>query len=139
MFVSNSTVQYGPELTVNAQSQTPIQGEANVARYLARLIKPRYEYAPYQHVGAVDDLLDLATHNIQCGSSKEKASAVRQLNTALGKSEWLSPTGEMSVADAVVWSALQQAGLSKGAPGNVQKWLKACEAQSAFQSALAFL
>ena len=124
---------------MSANSQTPIQGEANVARYLARLITPRYDDGPIQHVCAVDDLVDLASNSILAGSSKEKAAAVRTLNSVLGKNEWLAPSGEMSVADAVVWSALQQTGASKGAPGNVQKWLKACEGHVAYKSALAAL
>ncbi len=135
-FLPFSTVSHGPELKVSANSQTPIQGEANVARYLARLISPRYDDGAVQHVCAIDDLLDLASFNILGGSSKEKAAALRSLNSTLGKNEWLAPTGEMSVADAVVWSALHQAQMTNGAPGNVQKWLKSCAAQSAFKSAV---
>ncbi|XP_072028686.1 aminoacyl tRNA synthase complex-interacting multifunctional protein 2-like [Amphiura filiformis] len=132
-------VLHGPELKVSAHSQTPIQGEANVARYLARLITPRYDAGTIQHVCAVDDLLDLASFTILGGSSKERAAALRSLNSLLGKNTWLAPSGEMSIADAVVWSTLHQVQMTSGTPSNVQKWLKACEAQSAFKCALDIL
>ncbi|XP_071501616.1 aminoacyl tRNA synthase complex-interacting multifunctional protein 2-like [Diadema antillarum] len=128
-------VTHGPEMKVKASSQTPIQGEVNILRYLSRLLTPTYDAADITTVTSIDGFLDLTSSTILKGSSKEKAAAVRTLNSTLGKRTWLvgeSPT----IADIAVWSALHQTGQNSGAPSNVQKWLKACAAQSQFRTAV---
>lgn len=129
-------VSHGPEMKIQANSQTPIQGEVNIVRYLSRLLTPAYDAADdLVTIANIDNFLDLASSTILKGNSKEKAAGVRSLNAALGKCTWLvadAPT----IADVAVWSTLQQTGLASGAPSNVQKWLKACAAQSDFRTAI---
>ena len=122
-------------MKVKAGSQTSIQGEVNILRYLSRLLTPAYDASDIVMVTSIDSFLDLASSTILNGNSKEKAAAVRTLNASLGKRTWLvsdSPT----LADVAVWSTLHQTGLASGAPSNVQKWLKACAARCEFRTAL---
>ncbi|XP_038068369.1 aminoacyl tRNA synthase complex-interacting multifunctional protein 2-like [Patiria miniata] len=127
-------VSHGPIMMVAAPSQSPIHGEANIARYVARLLNPGYDATDPVRATTVDHWLDLATSSLVNGSSKEKAAGVRALNSRLGRCEWLAGPS-ISVADVVCWSALHGAGQAAGAPANVQKWLKACAGHSLFTMA----
>ncbi|XP_070579868.1 aminoacyl tRNA synthase complex-interacting multifunctional protein 2-like [Ptychodera flava] len=126
-------VSHGPEMNVSPISQTPIQGEANIARYFARLLDPSYE-CNAELASHIDMWLDLASHSLCRGSSKEKAAAMRALNSHLGKNKWLVGSS-LSLADVVTWSAVYQADQASAASNNVKKWLHACEDHSAFQHA----
>ncbi|XP_077980006.1 aminoacyl tRNA synthase complex-interacting multifunctional protein 2-like [Glandiceps talaboti] len=130
-------VNYGPEMNIAPVSQTPIHGEANIARYLARLLDPSYESSP-ELATLIDSWLDLASNTMTRGSSKEKAVALRALNSHLGKNTWLVGSS-LTLADVIMWSAVYQSGQAKGVPNNVNKWLKACEENSAFQFAKALI
>ncbi|XP_059156806.1 aminoacyl tRNA synthase complex-interacting multifunctional protein 2-like [Physella acuta] len=124
-------VSNGPELMVDPTRQTVIQGEANVARYLARLLYPDWDDTNI-FTTQVDDLLDTAQLQILEGNSKEKAAAVRTLNSALGKRDWLLGS-EPSLADVFCWSALHQTSQVAGSPNNVKKWLKQCQNHPSFE------
>ncbi|KAH9489887.1 Aminoacyl tRNA synthase complex-interacting multifunctional protein 2 [Bulinus truncatus] len=131
-------VAYGPELIVDPTRQTAIQGEVNVARYLARLLNPSWEQADIVRATQQDELLDLAQLQILEGNSKEKSAAVRTLNSLLGKKNWLDGE-EPSTADICCWSALQQSGQSTSPPANVKKWLASCSQHKFFENALSLL
>ncbi|RUS79322.1 hypothetical protein EGW08_012907 [Elysia chlorotica] len=127
-------VSYGPQLVVDPVHQTSIQGEANVARYLWGLLSPP-DLDPARAT-LEDELVDLAQLQVLEGSSKERAAALRRLNSVLGKqNSWLGSGQSPSLADVVCWSAVQQTGLAQGAPANVQRWLKACDQHQVFASA----
>lgn len=121
-----------PSMMVDPHKQSLVVGEANIARYLARLFMPAYDSSDPIQATLTDTWLDLATHQLLQGNSKEKAAAVRNLNSRLGKSDWLVGSS-VSLADIVVWSALQQVGLALNAPANVQKWIRACHNLPEFQ------
>lgn len=116
---------------VDPTRQTVIQGEANVARYLARLLYPDWDDTNI-FTTQVDDLLDTAQLQILEGNSKEKAAAVRTLNSTLGKRDWLVGN-EPSLADVFCWSALHQTSQVAGSPNNVKKWLKQCQNHQSFE------
>ncbi|XP_006822418.1 aminoacyl tRNA synthase complex-interacting multifunctional protein 2-like, partial [Saccoglossus kowalevskii] len=122
-----------PEMNIQPVSQSPIHGEANIARYLSRLLDSNYEANP-EVATQIDTWLDIATNSVLNGASKEKASVLRSLNSHLGKNPWLVGSS-LSLADIIMWSSLNQSGQANGAPGNVKKWLKVCEDISAFQFA----
>lgn len=124
-------VKHGPEMRVNPSHQTPICGEANIARYLARLLQPSYE-VDLLSACLADHWLDLASFSLIGGNSKERAAAVRSLNSHLGRKPWLLEETS-SFVDAVVFSALQQTGQASSASGNVKTWLKGCESDHLFQ------
>lgn len=117
-------------MRVNPSDQTPICGEANIARYLARLFQPSYE-ADLHSACLADHWLDLASFSLVGGNTKERAAAVRSLNSHLGKKSWLLESTS-SFVDAVVFSALHQAGQRSGASGNVKRWLQGCESDRLF-------
>ena len=117
--------------------QTAIEGEANVARYLARLLTPAYDSVDIHTLMEIDNHLDNARQLIH-GKDKEKAAVIKTLNATLGKSKWL--VGDScTLADIVLWSAIQQSKQVSSAPGIVKKWIESCNQQSAFQLALRML
>ncbi|KAI8796982.1 aminoacyl tRNA synthase complex-interacting multifunctional protein 2 [Biomphalaria glabrata] len=131
-------VAYGPELIVDPTRQTPIQGEVNVARYLARLLNPSWDQDDIVRATQQDELLDLAQLQILEGNTKERAAAVKSLNSLLGKKTWLD--GESpNIADICCWSAVQQSGQASGPPANVKKWLTSCSQHKFFETALSLL
>ena len=114
-----------PTMMVSPQSQTPVEGVANISRYLCREYFPiLYEEGQggAESASLVDSWLDLMTTTLQRGSSKEKASVLRRLNGQLGSSQFL--VGDQpSVADIVGFCAVcEQPGMKL--PGNVKPWLQ---------------
>jgi len=125
-------VSHGPSLMVTPNKQSVIEGEACIARYLARHLNPSYE-ADIQTACEIDSWLDLAQVIVQ-GNKKEAATVIKNLNTKLGQSSWLV-RNQLSLADVVMWSALQQTKEAAKAPNNVKTWLKNCDKLEAFQTA----
>ena len=119
---------------VSPSEQTPIQGEANIARFLARLLRPPYDDTDIIRATEIDNLVDLA-YPLTKGNNKERAAVLRTLNAKLGKSAWLVGD-EITLADIVLWGAIMQTGQFEGAPGNVKKWLDRCSEQKAFAFAM---
>ncbi|XP_073689997.1 aminoacyl tRNA synthase complex-interacting multifunctional protein 2 isoform X1 [Garra rufa] len=112
------------EMKFNTQSMCPIEGEANVARFLFRLLgaEPQDPVAATQ----MDCWIDTAVFQLAEGGSKERAAVLRSLNAALGRSAWLLGE-EFSLADIVGACCVLRAGQSASAPANVQRWLKSCQ------------
>jgi aminoacyl tRNA synthase complex-interacting multifunctional protein 2 len=113
-------------MMVSPQSQTPVEGVANISRYLCR----EYYPALYDEEGRggaesaslIDSWLDLVSTTFQRGSAKEKASILRKLNAQLGSAQFLVGD-QLSVADIVGFCAVcEQPGLKP--PGNVKSWLQ---------------
>ncbi|KAK1799444.1 hypothetical protein P4O66_007669 [Electrophorus voltai] len=110
------------QMKFSTPSMCPIEGEANVARFLFRLLgaEPRDPVAATRADCWVDVGIQLAE-----GSAKERAGAVRALNGALSCSPWLLGS-ELSLADIVCACSLLWAGQADAAPANVKRWLQAC-------------
>ncbi|XP_075383641.1 aminoacyl tRNA synthase complex-interacting multifunctional protein 2 isoform X1 [Tenrec ecaudatus] len=124
------------QMKFSVQTMCPIEGEGNIARFLFSLFGHEQDAV---HLTLIDGWVDMAILQLKEGSSKEKAAVLRSMNSALGKSPWLAGN-ELTVADVVLWSVLQQTGgASATAPANVQRWLKSCENLAAFHSALKLL
>ena len=132
--VTCSSVECGPVMMVSPKSHSPICGEASIARHLARLLSPAYDSNSVDVATRIDTWIDLAV-TLANGNNKEKAAVVRNLNSALGKSDWLVG-GQLTVADVMMWSAMQRSKQAQSATGNVKKWLDTCNGQAAFQLAL---
>ena len=127
-------VECGPVMMISPSSQTPIYGEASIARHLARLLRPAYDSAGADVATRIDGWVDLS-RTLTDGNSKERVAVMRNLNSTLGKSDWLVG-GQLSLADIVMWSAVQRSKQGQSATGNVKKWLDACNTNAAFQLAL---
>ena len=124
-----------PSLVVSPHNQTVIMGTANIARYILRLLKPDYDFVDPVFSTNVDEWLDLAQMQIVRGNNKERGTAVKTLNSRLGRSAWLVGSGT-SLADIVVSCLLHQTGMAADLPANVKKWLKSCDSLSISDKAL---
>ncbi|XP_018526968.1 aminoacyl tRNA synthase complex-interacting multifunctional protein 2 isoform X1 [Lates calcarifer] len=112
------------EMKFSVQNMCPIQGEANVARFLFKLLAP-YPSDPALAT-LVDSWVDTAFFQLAEGSTKERAAVLRALNSALGRNPWLAGP-EFSLADIACYCCVLQSGSASSAPANVQRWLKSCE------------
>ena len=120
---------------ISPTKQTAVRGEVNIARYINRVISCESDIIMATQI---DEWLDIAHVQILNGNTKEKAAALRNLNSRLGKNEWLVGSA-LSLADIVMWSALHQTKQANGAPTNVKKWLKKCDENPLFTTTLSLL
>nr|XP_031532672.1 aminoacyl tRNA synthase complex-interacting multifunctional protein 2 isoform X2 [Vicugna pacos] len=124
------------QMKFSVQTMCPVEGEGNVARFLFSLFGQKHDAV---NLTLIDSWVDTAIFQLKDGSSKEKAAVFRAMNSALGKSPWLVGD-ELTVADVVLWSVLQQTGgCGAPAPANVQRWMRACENLAPFNTALRLL
>lgn len=112
------------QMKFSVQNMCPIEGEANVARFLFKLLAPYPTDAALATL--VDSWVDTAFFQLAECSAKERAVVLRALNSALGRSSWLAGL-EFSLADIACYCCVLQSGSASSAPANVQRWLKACE------------
>ncbi|KAK6312217.1 hypothetical protein J4Q44_G00178810 [Coregonus suidteri] len=112
------------QMKFSIQNMCPIEGEANVARFLFRLIAP-YPSDPTLAT-LVDSWVDTAFFQLAEGSAKERSAVLSALNSALGRDPWLAGP-EFSLADIACYCCVLQTGPASSSPANVQRWLKACE------------
>ncbi|XP_029997066.1 aminoacyl tRNA synthase complex-interacting multifunctional protein 2 isoform X2 [Sphaeramia orbicularis] len=112
------------QMKFSIQNMCPIEGEANVARFLFKLLTP-YPSDPAVAT-LVDSWVDTAFFQLAEGSTKERAAVLRSLNSALGRNPWLAGP-EFSLADIACFCCVQCSGSASSAPANVQRWLKSCE------------
>ncbi|XP_067333700.1 aminoacyl tRNA synthase complex-interacting multifunctional protein 2 isoform X2 [Channa argus] len=124
------------QMKFSVQNMCPIEGEANVARFLFKLLAP-YPSDPALAT-LVDSWVDTAFFQLVECSAKERAAVLRALNSALGRSPWLVGP-EFSLADIACYCCVMQSGLASSAPTNVQRWLKACENLGHFACVVQFL
>lgn len=123
-------------MKLSVRRMCPIEGEGSIARFLFSLLGQKHSAVTST---LIDSWIDTAVFQLKGGSSKEKAAVFRSMNSALGKSPWLVGS-ELTVADVVLWSVLQQTGgCSVPVPTNVHKWMKACENLAPFSMALKLL
>uniref|UniRef100_A0A3Q0R9F6 Aminoacyl tRNA synthetase complex interacting multifunctional protein 2 n=1 Tax=Amphilophus citrinellus TaxID=61819 RepID=A0A3Q0R9F6_AMPCI len=112
------------QMKFSIQNMCPIEGEANVARFLFKLLAP-YPSDP-AIATLVDSWVDTAFFQLAEGSAKEQAAVLRALNSTLGCKPWLSGP-EFSLADIACYCCVLQSGSASSAPANVQRWIKSCE------------
>lgn len=115
-----------PNITmmVSPHNQTPVQGLANVLRYLTREFSPSlYEGQGPQKASEIDSWMDTVSAVLlnDKSSSKEKTSVARKLNSRLGGNEYL--VGEqLSLADLYCYWAVCGQGAVK-LTKNITDWL----------------
>lgn len=122
--------KFSPVLRVNPSQQTPIIGECNIARYMARLLSPSYDAKDAATSTQIDMLVDLADGQLSTDAI-QKGNFLKTISGHLGKSQWV--LGEsLTVADIVLWSALHQSKLVGQAPDNVTRWIDSCNCHPDF-------
>ncbi|XP_032393786.1 aminoacyl tRNA synthase complex-interacting multifunctional protein 2 isoform X1 [Etheostoma spectabile] len=124
------------QMKFSVQNMCPIEGEANVARFLFKLLSP-YPSDPALAT-LVDSWVDTAFFQLAEGSAKERATVLRALNSALGRNPWLAGP-EFSLADIACYCCVLQSGSASSTPTNVQRWIKSCENLGHFSPAKLFL
>lgn len=111
-------------MMVSPHNQTPVQGLANVMRYLAREFCPSiYEGQGPQRASEIDSWVDTVTTVLlgEKSSSKEKASVARKLNARVGGNAYL--VGEqLTLADLIGYWAVCGQGKVK-VNQNIGDWL----------------
>lgn len=112
------------QMKFSVQNMCPIEGEANVARFLFKLLAP-YPSDPAVAT-LVDSWVDMAFFQLAEGSTKERAAVLRTFNSTLGRSPWLCGA-EFSLADIACYCCVLLSGSASSAPANVQRWIKSCE------------
>lgn len=120
------------QMKFSIQNMCPIEGEANVARFLYKLLAP-YPSDPAAAT-LVDSWVDTAFFQLAGGSSKEQSAVLRALNSALGQSSWVTGS-EFSLADVACYCCVLRSGSASAAPANVQRWIKSCENLGHFKPA----
>ncbi|XP_012727867.2 aminoacyl tRNA synthase complex-interacting multifunctional protein 2 isoform X1 [Fundulus heteroclitus] len=113
-----------PQMKFSVRNMCPIEGEANVARFLFKLLAPYPSYPALATL--VDSWVDTAFYQLADGSAKERAAVLRAVNSALGRGPWLSGP-EFSLADVACYCCLLQNGPAASTAANVQRWIKSCE------------
>ncbi|KAL7378970.1 hypothetical protein ABVT39_021389 [Epinephelus coioides] len=124
------------QMKFSVQNMCPIEGEANVARFLFKLLSP-YPSDPAVAT-LVDSWVDTAFFQLAEGSAKERAAVLRALNSALGRNPWLAGP-EFSLADIACYCCVLQSGSASSTPSNVQRWIKSCENLGHFNPVKLFL
>lgn len=130
-FLSPESICKGPTMVVSPHNQTPVEGIANIARYLCReFCSNLYEGLGAEEALKIDSWLDSVAGTLLYGSSKEKASVMRRLNSQLGSSGYL--VGDcVTLADIIAFAIVgSEPGLKPTA--NVKQWLKRCQAHPEF-------
>ncbi|KAM9392023.1 aminoacyl tRNA synthase complex-interacting multifunctional protein 2 [Pholidichthys leucotaenia] len=112
------------QMKFSIRNMCPIEGEANVARFLFKLLAP-YPSDPALAT-QVDSWVDTAFFQLAEGSTKERAAVLRALNSALGRNPWLVGS-ELSLADIACYCCFLQSGSASSSLTNVQRWIKSCE------------
>jgi len=122
-------MDHGVDLMVDPYSQTPIRGEANVIRFLSRLLSNQsslnYDSLDWATLVKVDGLLELATEP----DPLNLALVERQLTSQQRYGPFL--LDEVSIADFVLFSALAHQCTSNPNKFNnspsILRWLKDCQ------------
>lgn len=114
-----------PTMMVSPHNQTPVEGTANIARYLCREFCPElYEGLGPENSSKIDSWLDAVSGTMLYGGSKEKTSVMRRLNSHLGSANFLVGN-QMTLADIVAYVVICNESGQKPT-GNVKQWLKRC-------------
>lgn len=113
-----------PVMVVCPGQQIPVEGLANISRYLSRQFCPNlYESLPPLTASQIDSWLDSLSTYVH-GNAKEKASVLRSLNATLGTSPYL--VGDAPTLCDIVLCPVIRAGSKLG--NNVKAWVKRCDA-----------
>lgn len=108
-----------------------INGEANIARYLARLVPGLLDYENQSFKAAqIDQFLDLTEYSAPLGTrgtKRERAATLQLLDDTLSSRKSLEVnSNEVGLVDFVVYSALTNSCTEKEIGINVRAWMDCC-------------
>jgi len=124
-------------MVVSPHNQTPVEGIANISRYLCRQYCPSlYENQGPMAASQIDYWMESIAGTLIRGTSKEKASVIRKLNSQLGSAKFLSGD-TVSIVDIIAFCVIgTQDSLKPTA--NVKEWLKRVLASLPYLSKVPF-
>ncbi|XP_001605106.1 aminoacyl tRNA synthase complex-interacting multifunctional protein 2 isoform X2 [Nasonia vitripennis] len=103
----------------------PLEGEANVLRYLTRLIENyNYEKSP-SVVHTIDSILDLCLR-LSYEEARNVNAITSKIASYLDKKTWLLDGSNASIADVAAWSVLKRVA-SNRVPRELKNWYDVCE------------
>lgn len=103
-------------------SSSPVIGESNILRYLARIGPNEFNYESNgSNYNEIDSQLDLSELLISASTAKERQTIFKTLNTTLGKNEFFGGT-EPQINDFSLASAVLQSKTEKEIPPPLLKW-----------------
>lgn len=107
-----------------------IKGEANIGRYLARLVPGLLDYESQPSRAArLDQFLDMTELSAPLGArgaKRERASSLQLLEKTLENNQSLEGGDRAGVVDFVVYSALVNSGAEKELGKNIRAWMDRC-------------
>ena len=110
-----------------------MEGIANIARYICREFCPQYyEGNGPEQAMRVDSWLDAIAGTYIFGSSKEKTSVLRRLNSHLGSSEFLAGSN-VTLADIVAYDVISGRQGDQKLTENLKKWVRSCQNRPEFR------
>ena len=114
-------------MIVSPHDQVPVEGIANIARYICRMYCPDlYEDLGAETASIIDSWLDRFYHTFLGGNAKERASVIRNLNASMGTNTWLVGD-QFSLGDLVLYCVISQNNQGLKISGtNVDRWMKNC-------------
>lgn len=102
----------------------PLEGEANVLRYLTRLTE-QYSYEDLSESNLIDLLLDLCLQ-IFYEEPKNINSIASKFSQYLGTDGWFLNFSKPSIVDVAVWSTIKRT-IPNKVPRELIKWYNSCE------------
>lgn len=120
-------------MMVSPHDQVPIEGIANIARYICRMFCPDlYEDLGPEIASTIDSWLDRFCHTFLIGNAKERASVIKNLNASIASNSWVVGD-QFSLADIVLYCIISQNSSGLKILGtNIQRWMKNCSAHPLF-------
>jgi hypothetical protein len=107
---------------VSVATQSPILGEANILRYLARQFLPQlYSDSNPLQITTIDDWLNSAA---SFASTKDGKTYIQNLNTHLSKHNWVAGNA-LSIAD--IYCSVTLLKYDKQYPKNISRWMAQCK------------
>ncbi|XP_014211858.1 aminoacyl tRNA synthase complex-interacting multifunctional protein 2 [Copidosoma floridanum] len=104
----------------------PFEGEANILRYLARLVEEyNYEELQPEVSISIDNVLDLCLQ-LPYDDARQKNATIVKFATYLGENPWLLNSLYPSIVDIAVWSVLKRESNYK-IPSKLETWFDLCE------------
>lgn len=108
-------VENGPRMKLETSTSVAIQGEANILRYMERLMN-KQALQPEDN-----DLIDQCTNAFN--STNNRSQFIKLLNDKLAKFKYLGNQNEPNLADIYVWSVLKQNQTLIKGEKKIQEWL----------------
>lgn len=105
----------------------PLEGEANVLRYLTRLIE-NYNYESSKSPSvlySIDSILDLCLR-LSYEEARNVNAITSKIASYLNKKTWLLDDSNASIADVAAWSVLKRVA-SNRVPRELKDWYDLCE------------